>query len=91
VAPVPGTVVDRPATVYRATPEPEPMTRALPSNAAENSGSLTGFVLSRGRVDLPGSRSRALLIGLVILLMVASLTAIGLVAVATLLNAVLGD
>jgi hypothetical protein len=86
---VPGTVVDRPATVYRAAPEPEPMTHALPSNAAENSGSLTGFILSRGRLDLPGPRSRILLAGLVILLVVTLLSVLGLVAFATVLSRVL--
>jgi hypothetical protein len=91
MAPVPGTVIDRPATVYQASTRPEPMTQALPSNAAENTGSLTGFVLSRGRVDLPGPRSRQVVAGLLILLMIGALTVIGLGVVVALLNFVLGD
>jgi len=88
---VPGTVVDRPATIYRASPEPESMTQSLPSNAAEDSGSLTGFILSRGRIDLPGPRSRVVMAGLVGLVLVAALAVIGLIALAGLLGRVLGD
>lgn len=47
-----------PSRVYRATGEPDPMTTNLPGSGEEDSGSLTGAVLARGRADRPDPRSR---------------------------------
>jgi hypothetical protein len=73
--------------VYRADPDRPPE----PGLATDGGGSLTGFILSRGRVDTPGPRWRLVAIGLVILLMIAVLAAIGLFVVGTLFDGVLGD
>lgn len=56
---------------------------SVPDHALENSGSLTGQILSHGRVDEPTPKSRTakvvvvLLIGLAILVAVGLLVAIG--------------
>ena len=59
------------------------MTTALPSNAMENSGSLTGHVLSRGTVDRPTPRSRVFVIVVVMLLVISLMGLIGLIAATT--------
>lgn len=76
--------VPRPRTgrVYQASPHREPPTLNLPPNATENSGSLTGLVLSRGRVDVPGPRSQLVVVLVVLLLVVAVMVIIGLFAAA---------
>jgi hypothetical protein len=77
----------QPGTVYRADPDHP----AEPGLATDGGGSLTGFILSRGRTDAPAPRWRMVAIGLVILLMIAVLAAIGLFAVGTLFDSILGD
>lgn len=64
------------------SPHREPPTAELPSNATENSGSLTGLVLSQGRVDVPGPRSRLVVVLLVLLLAVLMMVIFGLFAAA---------
>lgn len=103
VAPVRGGVVNPPTTGYgsggdRAAPPPAPGPAAAPTAAAgpapahpeENTGSLTGFILSRGRTDGPGSRTRLLVIALVMLAMLAVLVLVGLFAIRALIDAALG-
>jgi hypothetical protein len=83
-APRPPAEISHPTAVYRAVPHRDPRTDPLPSNAAEDSGSLTGQVLSRGRVDVPPPRSRTLFVVLVIIAVVVVLALFGLtVAAAT--------
>jgi hypothetical protein len=77
----------QPGTVYRAAPDREPE----PGLATDGSGSLTGFILSRGRTDAPAPRWRLAVIVVMILLMIAVLAAIGLFAVGTLFDRILGD
>lgn len=69
------------AGVYRASGKPEPMTTALPGSGEEDSGSLTGAVLARGRADRPdpGSRGRTVFIVLAIAGVVVVLGLFGLV------------
>lgn len=83
-------------TVYRAAPErapaldspvPDPPILDPPS---DGSGSLTGFILSRGRADAVAPRWRMAVIVLVILLALAVLAAIGLVAVGSFFDRLLG-
>ena len=76
--------IPRPRTgrVYQSSPHREPPTLNLPDNATENSGSLTGLVLSRGRVDVPGPRSHLVVVLVVLLLVVAMMVIIGLFAAA---------
>lgn len=69
------------AGVYRASGKPEPMTTALPGSGEEDSGSLTGAVLARGRADRPdpGSHARTTFIVLAIAGIVVVLALFGLV------------
>jgi hypothetical protein len=73
--------------VYRADPDRPPE----PGPATDGGGSLTGFILSRGRVDAPAPRWRFVVVVVAILLMIAVLAAIGLFVVGSLFNGVLGD
>jgi len=82
----PGTV-HQPGTVYRAAPDREPVV----DPPSDGSGSLTGFILSRGRVDASVPKWRLAVIAVVILLMIALLAVIGLVAVGSLFDRLLGD
>lgn len=89
-APRPPAEITHPPVVYHATGDrPEP-TDALPSNAMENSGSLTGHVLSRGHLDIPGPRSRGVVVVLVIAAIVATLALFGLIIAAATSEAVSG-
>jgi hypothetical protein len=58
---------------------------------SDGSGSFTGFILSRGRADATAPKWRLAVIALVILLMIGVLAAIGLAAVGTLFDTLLGD
>jgi hypothetical protein len=76
-----------PGTVYRAAPAREP---AL-DPPSDGSGSLTGFILSRGRADAAAPKWRLAVIAVAILLMIAVLAVIGLVVVSSLFDSLLGD
>ena len=58
---------------------------------SDGSGSLTGFILSRGRAEAAAPRWRMVVIAVAIPLMIAVLAAIGLVAVGSLFDRLLGS
>jgi hypothetical protein len=72
--------------VYRAAPDREPVI----DPPSDGSGSLTGFILSRGRAEAAPPRWRVAIIALLILLMIAVLAAIGLFAVSSVFDRLLG-
>jgi hypothetical protein len=77
-------------TVYQRSPEYVPPRDPGPIDAREHSGSLAGFLLSQERSERTSTRSRAIIIGLVILAGIGVLLVLGLLAVNTVLDSVLG-
>jgi hypothetical protein len=77
-------------TVYQRSPEYVPPPDHGPLDPGEHSGSLAGFLLSPGRSERTSPRSRAIIIGLVILAGIGVLLLLGLIAVNTVLDSVLG-
>jgi hypothetical protein len=78
-APRPPAQITHPPAVYHAAGQPPERTGTSASSAVEDSGSLTGHVLRRGRVDVPGHRSRVVVIVLIIAAVVAAFMLFGLV------------
>ncbi|HEY8473548.1 MAG TPA: hypothetical protein VIL37_13060 [Natronosporangium sp.] len=81
-------------TLYQGSLDGNPIIDRRFDPPSDGTGSLTGFILSRGRAEADADTgmptSRLIVIALVVLLMIGLLTAIGLVAVNTALDGLLG-
>ncbi|WP_244295875.1 hypothetical protein [Micromonospora orduensis] len=81
---------DLAGTVYGSGEGPGFATVALPANAVENSGSLTGHILAQGWADTPADRPRTTRVLLVLVAALGLLVAISVLVVLLANNALDG-
>lgn len=81
---------DLAGTVYAGGDGPGFATIALPANAVENSGSLTGHILAQGWADTPAERSRTTRVVIVLAAALGLLVAISVLIVLLANNALDG-